>query len=129
MAKPQKTPLPELLAEYKTLPAQCANTNYADADSIKAHNKAVRRMQRLAERIAQSYDLEGAYALAELLEVTEDGTAEWAAQHLLENFDVDETIGERALAVMEKAAEGDSVEAMGRKAWLLGYMGGDQIDN
>jgi len=117
----EKASLATLLEEYKTLPAKTAEVNYQDQDSIKAYNKAVKRMHTLASRMARDYDLKGARALSKWLEETEYDTHLWVARHLLEHFDVDQAVGEKALMLMEEAAKGEGIQAIEYQTWLNKY--------
>ncbi|MEL6537158.1 MAG: hypothetical protein AAFQ98_17185 [Bacteroidota bacterium] len=117
----EKASLATLLEEYQTLPAKAAEVNYGDPDSIKAYNKAVKRMHTLASRMARDYDLKGARALAQLLETTTHDTHLWVARHLLEHFDVDQSVGEKALGFMEEAAKGEGMQAIEYQTWLNKY--------
>lgn len=128
--KQQKASLATLFEEYRTLPEAVSTVIIADPESLKVYNKAVKRMHTLASRMQRDYDLKGAKLLADLLEVEEHQANLWAAQHLLEHFDVTEEIGEKALALLEAAAQGDTIEAQGWKAWLDRYYGPDgEIDD
>ncbi|HAA16086.1 MAG TPA: hypothetical protein DCE41_32030 [Cytophagales bacterium] len=117
----EKASLATLLEEYQTIPAKVAEVNYQDQDSIKAYNKAVKRMHTLASRMSRDYDLKGARALAKLLEEVEYDTHLWVARHLLEHFDVDKEVGEKALNLMEEAAKGEGIQAIEFQTWLNKY--------
>lgn len=116
-----KTSLADLFEEYASLPEACTGVIPQDSASLKAYNKAVRRMHTVAGRISRDYDLAGAKRLASLLEIQEHQAQFWAAQHLLEHFDVDEVIGQKALTLLEEAAKGTSITALGYQAWLNQY--------
>lgn len=48
----------------------------------------------------------------------DDATAAWAAHHVLEHFAPNNDTKRRALAIIEREAAGDGVNAMGNRMWL-----------
>ena len=108
----------ELIEEYKILTGICASTDYADKASVKRHNNSVRKMYKIVETIGKGKTEVTIEQFSELLEVTKQRTNLWAAVQLLERVSVNNETKEKALAIIRKAAAGDSAEAMGFQFWL-----------
>lgn len=110
-----------LIQEYLELTKICASTDYGDKKSVRLHNKSVDRMYEIAEKIGYEQTTETIDDFANLLDITDNKTNVWTAVHILERVPADKTIEAKALKIITKQADGDSVDAMGFKIWLDNY--------
>ena len=110
-----------LIEEYLKLAEICALTDYADKNSVKRHNKSVKRMYEIVEKIGCKQTTETLDDLTKLLDIDIHRTNIWAAFQLLDRISVDKSIEQKALNIIKPLAEGDSAEAMGTKIWLNNY--------
>jgi len=114
--------LGELIEEYQELPSICASVKLNDEESIKQHNKAIKRMQRIAKSIDKNYGFEGAKEFFKLIDIQEGSQHLWVAMHLLEYMEFEDEMEQIALGIIKKAAEGTSVGAIGYQQWLKDYV-------
>ena len=110
-----------LIEEYLDLTKTCALTDYGNKKSVRQHNKSVDRMYEIAEKIGYEQTTETIDDFAKLLDFADNNTNIWTAVHILERIPVDKTIEEKALTIIKKQADGDTVEAMGFRIWLDNY--------
>jgi hypothetical protein len=106
----------KLLAQYHQHATVHASIDYGDDSSVRAGNAAADAMVNVAKRLA-AMSPPAVEPFSSLLDA-DDSTAQWAAHHLLEHFTPDDEISRSALAVIERAASGDGVNAMGNRMWL-----------
>ncbi|MBB6613165.1 hypothetical protein H7F15_19150 [Pontibacter sp. Tf4] len=111
----------DLIEEYKSLAATCARTDYSDKASVKNHNKAVGRMSKIVEKIATGQTPEKTAQFIDLLNIPEHKTSLWAAIHILEKLSVNKENEQKALSVINLAAQGDSADALGYQYWLKNW--------
>lgn len=107
-----------LIEEYKSLTATCAATDYGNKASVEKHNKSVHRMYKIVEAIRYEQTDETPKQFAGLLDIPGNKTNLWAAIHLLELLPTSPDTEEKALAIINDAANGDSADAMGYQYWL-----------
>lgn len=104
----------ELLTEYRQLAADCAAIDYSDKRSVRANNRAVKRMYELIRGAAPAGDS----FIAELAQLLDDPVcSSWMAHQLLECCEVSAEIERRCLRVIERLAE----QSMGERLWLKRY--------
>ncbi|OYU96577.1 MAG: hypothetical protein CFE21_09345 [Bacteroidetes bacterium B1(2017)] len=108
----------DLIQEYIELTKTCASTNYSDKESVHLHNKSVKMMYEIVEKVAAKKSIETIDEFAKLLDITDNKTNVWAAIHILERFMPMDTIGEKAFEIIKLQSEGESADAMGFKIWL-----------
>ena len=110
-----------LIEEYKELTKNCASTVYGDKKSVRLHNKSVKGMYEIVEKIGNEQTTETIKDFIKLLDIADNSTNIWAATHLLERIPVDKKTEEKALSLIQKVASGESAESMGFKLWLEEY--------
>ena len=108
----------ELVDEFQTLAAVCANTNFGNKVSVNRYNTAVDRMREISKEISKEVPSEGVDDFAKLLEVEENKINLWAAIHLLEFVPINKEIEIKALNVIEKASSENNAEACRYRVWL-----------
>lgn len=111
----------DLIQEYLGLTKVCASTDYSDKKSVKMHNKSVRRMYEIAEKIGSEKITETIDGFAMLLDISDNKTNVWTATHILESVPINKKIEEKALKIIIEQADGDSLDALGFKMWLNNY--------
>lgn len=107
-----------LIKEYIELAKICASTDYGDKIAVRLHNESAKRMYEIAERIGYENASETNSDFAKLLDITDNKANVWAAIHILEHIPANKTVEEKALKIIQKHAEGDSIESMGLKIWI-----------
>ena len=107
----------ELLNRYKELALIHASIDYGDPQSVRTGNSAVDEMISISRDISQMGQ-PGLEAFASLLDVSTNRTDLWAAHHILEHMDFNETLKQRALAIIRENAKGQSADALGQRMWL-----------
>lgn len=107
-----------LIAEYKTLAATCAATDYSNKAAVKRHNKSIKRMYEIVEAIGRQQADESPEHFAGLLDISHHKTNLFAAIHLLERLSAKAETVEKALAIIRAAAQGGTAEAIGYQVWL-----------
>lgn len=110
-----------LIKQYIDFAKNCATTDYSNQKSVKLHNKSVNKLYWIAKKIALKNTTVTMDDFIKLLDVNENRTNIWAAVHLLELFQIDKIIEEKALKIIRQLVEGDSAEAIGFKIWLDNY--------
>ena len=108
----------DLIDEYKTLAAVCADTNFGSKVSVKRYNKAVDRMREIAKAVDKEETAERVDNLAQLLDIEENKINLWAAIHLLEFIPINKEIEIKALSVIEKASLQNGAESCRFQVWL-----------
>lgn len=100
----------------------CFQTDYSDKKSVRENNRAVDMMYEIVREIEISQNAELKNEFVGLLEIENEQESNlWAAIHLLECLSVEHHIKEKALKIVEKYAQGDSVKALGLQYWLNDY--------
>jgi hypothetical protein len=107
-----------LIEEYKTLTANCANTDYSDKLSVKKHNITVKRMYEIIDSIRGEKTNETIVEFKGLLDLTLNKTNLWAAIHLLERITLDTDLENKAIKIVEAAAKRNDNEAIGYQIWI-----------
>ncbi len=108
-----------LIEEYRNLPKICAKIDYADKKSVKANNKAVSRMYKIVDLLNQ--DSIGFARFKELLDINEYKTNLWVATHILEKMNPEKDTERKALNIIQDAAAGNDILALGYQTWLKNY--------
>jgi hypothetical protein len=108
----------ELIEEYKGLPQNCYEINYADKKAVKKNNNSVKRMYKIIDILIKDGGNEWVSEFKKLLDSEDYRTNLWAATHLLEKLKLEEETETKALEIIKKAATGDDVLAQGYKYWL-----------
>ena len=106
-----------LLEEYVSFAREHRLTNYGSRVSVRAGNHAADRLRSIAKAIA-ARGPRATEAFSHLLSDPDAPQASWAAHHLLELMNPDESQLERALAILTALAEGPTAYALGTRIWL-----------
>lgn len=110
--------LDDLLEKYIEQAKICFQVDYGDKNSVKAHNKAADKMQKIVGLIDHNYGEEGVKRFSDLLDITEYTTNVWAAVHVFNNLKADNDSRRKALQIIRNIAKGDDVNALGFQHWL-----------
>ncbi len=109
--------LKQLLEKYR----QNTRIHYAmvfgDKASVSKGNRAASQMLRITQQIDKEFS-GGAETFTGLLEERDDKIDCWAAFHLIERMNVSQQQQQKALAVIERYAQSDDIDAAGIKLWL-----------
>jgi hypothetical protein len=108
-----------IIEEYHNQTKICALTDYSSKKSVKAHNSAVKRMYEIVELLKG--DQLAINQISLLLDLKENNTDLWIATHLLERTIPGKQIESKALKIIEKAAKGSGIDALGYREWLKLY--------
>ena len=109
---------PELLDEYVKLARRHNEPNDGSKGWVRRVNRAAKRMQAIADSLLLAPDPD-VVGFASLLESQEERARTWAAHHLLDVAErLEPSLVERALAIIEASAAGDSLNAFGERMWL-----------
>ena len=100
----------------------CSETDYAEKNSVRKRNSAVKEMYRIVNSIAERNDQVEILNFADLLNIEENRTNIWAAVQILEKLDVDNKTEHQALEIIKKAACGVDPDALGFQLWLENYV-------
>lgn len=111
----------DLIEDYKRQTKICSEIDYSDKNSVKKNNKAVNRMYQIVELISESNKQSEIEEFSKLLNDQENRTNLWSAVHLLEKLNFDKKTEKEALKIIEKAAKGNTSEAIGFQYWLKEY--------
>jgi hypothetical protein len=111
----------ELINEYKTLPKNCYEVDYGNPSAIKLNNDSVKRMYKIVQQLNKEFGVKGIEKINPLLDVTNYRTNLWLATHLLEKAKPDQETEKKALAIIERFANGDDLLAAGYKSWLKAW--------
>ena len=106
-----------LIEEYVSCARECLLTNYESRVSVRAGNRAADRLRSIAKAIA-ARGPRATEGFSLLLSDPDAPQASWAAHHLLELMNPDESQEERALAIITALAEGQTAYALGTRMWL-----------
>jgi hypothetical protein len=105
----------DLLQRYRELAEAHASTDYGSPDSVARANVAADELHSIAKTFAER-DPQSWGEFACLLE--HPASASWAAHHLLEVICAPGELRERALRVVELAAERSDPNGVGERLWL-----------
>lgn len=114
MAKPS---FEELVNEYLECIRITSIIDYGDKSSVRKNNKAVDRMIKISKYISVNYHSR-IEDFAELLQREDMDIDLWVAHHILENMDYPPELEDKALDVIIKSSNEDSVEGLGNRMWL-----------
>jgi len=106
----------QLLGEYRAAFEVHDKAGFAGARNVRIANRAATRMRRIAFEIARLPESERRH-FAGLLESESTSLQGWAAHHLLEIIGAGEFERE-AIAVIERCAASESIDAPGERQWL-----------
>ena len=110
-----------LIQEYVELTKVCFSTDYADKKSVRNHNRSVKRMYEIVEKIGFEQSTIAINDFIKLLDIDNNKTNIWAAVHILERIPVDKTVEQKALSIITQVIDGNSVDSIGFKVWLDNY--------
>ena len=108
----------ELIEEYCELTRNCYEVDYGDKSAMKKNNESVVRMYEIVETVKREFGAEGISQFARLLAKQDSKTNLWIATQLLEKAVLDKQTEQLALSIIEKAASGDNISALGYKYWI-----------
>jgi hypothetical protein len=108
----------QLIQEYVDLAVFHGSANSLGSVEVETLNKAAKRMLKIAEKVS---GLSGTQEFSKLLEHPNFSVRSWAAFNLIERMDSDQTVIDRALAVIRKVAKSETVTAIGAELWLQNY--------
>jgi hypothetical protein len=106
----------KLVEEYKKLPQICEQTDYSDKKSVRANNKAVKRMYEIVGLISNSDSAK--FEFSKLLDIKDYKIDLWAATHMIEKLNPDLTTKQKALSIIKEVAKGEDSLAFGYQMWL-----------
>ena len=115
----------ELIQEYRACQAVQSCIDFSSKGSINASNKAADRMRAIATTISKSP--EAVTLFGNLLAAQEPQLQLWAAHHLLEIMNPDNSTKSSALSIIENASRGDDANALGERLWLDAWRSSNAI--
>ena len=106
-----------VLQTYRTLAGKHAEIDYGDPRSVSRSNVAADRMRAIANDVARRTRSD-VLEFATLIDESGSAAQLWAAHHVVELLPVPDNVVQRAIAVIENAAAGDTARAFGERIWL-----------
>jgi hypothetical protein len=107
----------QLLKDYVAQASLHSSTDLSSQASRKAGNDAADRLRALALQI-RALGPQAVTTFGQLLLSEDPSLRSWVAHHLLELMQPDASLAESALAVIEKTAASNTLNAAGERLWL-----------
>ena len=104
-----------MIEDYRECAGICARTDYANKKSVRQHNRAADKMNKLF-RAAVVKGPDGVSSLVPLLDEPE--CAKWLAIQFLGEPILEPNVKEKCLRIVEAIASGDDIDALGARHWL-----------
>ena len=106
---------PDLIQQFHENAKDHFDIDYADKDSVRKGNEAIETLFEIADKLKRGGNT---HQLIALLEVGKNKEDLWAAHILLERLNAEGETANKALNVIERYANSDSLSAYGEKLWL-----------
>lgn len=107
----------QLIEEYRSCAAAHHEPNDGSPSWTARVNRAADRMLLISRHVA-SAGPDAVTRFADLLQAGDPQLSIAAAHHLLDFMEADLAARDRALAIIERAAQGESGQAAGERLWL-----------
>lgn len=107
----------DLVDEYKKCLEQISVVDYGNKNSVKKANRTVGRMIQISKDISAKWP-ERINDFADLMNSNKFRIDGWVAHHLLENMKYTPELEARAIEVITRYSEEDTVEGLGNRMWL-----------
>ena len=112
----------DLIFEYVTSVIKMDETDYADQKSVRQHNRLADRVRSIAgeiDHMNSTIKME----FYELLSHENESVRLWAAHHILEVMNYDNTCRGKALKIIACVADkNDGTHGLGNKMWLKKWL-------
>jgi hypothetical protein len=112
--------LEQLLDKYRQNARIHYEVGFRDKASVRKGNRAASQMIRIAQQVEEEFS-GGVDAFAGLLVERDYKIDCWAAFHLIEQMNISQQLQQKALAVIERYARSDDIDAAGIQLWLKGW--------